>query len=275
MQTKIAKNTINKEKEFEFHKDTIINNVLTNLRNNLDKNEIFLSESDFKFTFAQFVKEYNADEVILEYPILTSKLYKNAPDKCKNGIKESYNCKNPQKRFESDRTFIDLKFKYNDNIYFVEFKYKLKCPKCNIERYGNSFSIRTQSAHNIGRYQFYEDIERMEQIQLSKKCRSFVIFITNDENYWNCDTTSKNRNKADKSDKNFQLKDKKEIMTNYDNGLAYLGGKKCKIKTGKSNYSRRNIFVANNYKIEWKEFKSIQDNTSKFNILTIECAAPH
>ena len=62
----------------------IIKKVLDSLAKNLYSNEIFLSEADFQFSFAQeldrILKEnYKLEKpiIILEYPIMTNELYAN------------------------------------------------------------------------------------------------------------------------------------------------------------------------------------------------------
>lgn len=115
-------------------------------------NEIFLSEADFQFCFAQELdkalknKGIEQPKIILEYPY-------SFKQTCKKG-----------------RAFIDLYFKFNSVNYFIEFKYKLTSildtnnKDIFLKRYNHFFTIKSQGASNNGRYLIYQDIERMEKL---------------------------------------------------------------------------------------------------------------
>ena len=168
---------------------------------------------------------------------------------------------------------------YNNEEYFIEFKYKLKYPNCFVKRYGRDFPVKTQSANNIGRHQVYEDIERMEHIKKNYKCHSFVVFITNDNDYWETDTKKLRNSKTspERSDYNFQLLDgDKTGCTNNDCGLVYLGGikRKSEADTTEDKYSRRPIYVSNSYQIQWKPFRKISEKCGVFIVLVIDCDNP-
>lgn len=260
--------------------NSIMNDTLERLISKISENfetEIFLSESDLQFTFAQAVKDLGAEDIIMEYPIRTEDLYTNACPNCIKDIKDYYNCKEKDERYSADRTFIDLYFKYNNEEYFVEFKYKLKCPNCTVKRYGKDFCVKTQSANNVCRYQVYEDIERMEHIKKNLPCHSFVVFITNDKGYWETDTMQLRKSKNlphERSDYNFQLKDGlKTSCSSNDSGLIYLSTDKRSKNSGEEKYSRRPIYVSNSYDINWKPFKTISENCGEFKVLVIECGS--
>lgn len=262
-----------------FCENNIMNDTLNKLLEKISEQfatEIFLSESDLQFNFAQVAKDIGAENVIMEYPIKTEELYKNACLNCINDIKDYYNCKDKDERFGADRTFIDLYFKYNNEEYFIEFKYKLKCPNCTVKRYGKDFYVKTQSANNVCRYQVYEDIERMEHIKNNLPCHSFVVFITNDKGYWETDTMQLRKSKNlpyERSDYNFQLRDSLKTSCSNNNGLIYLNTDKRNKNLGKDKYSRRPIYVSNSYDINWKPFKTISDDCGEFRVLVIECGS--
>ncbi|MBQ3819009.1 hypothetical protein II810_01035, partial [bacterium] len=204
----------------------LIYKVLECFSHTLLDNEIFLSESDFQFNFAQQVKDFGATDVILEYPILTKCLYEKDTvhfENIRKAIIETYSkykaecsdksCpnynnykKNKQNekcikcyklaKFNNDRTFIDLRFRYHDDEYFIEFKYKLSDTADLVCRYSESeqFKIKNQGAHNLGRPEIYEDIERMEHLKLLKdNACCFVVFITNDSQYWRLNGDENNK----------------------------------------------------------------------------------
>ncbi len=96
--------------------DGIIHEILNDLAKEMEgNNSIFLSEADFQFCFAQKLLEKGVDRnsIILEYPIKTPDLYENS--------KECLDCK----KENDNRTYIDLSFQFDNEICFIEFKYKL------------------------------------------------------------------------------------------------------------------------------------------------------
>lgn len=167
--------------------DNIVDEILNCCLGKLGENEWFLSEDDFKFSFAQAATEKGSTNVILEYPIMTSELYKN-----KTGVKDTFveyytahpgnTTKKPKQRYNENRSFIDVYFEYNGEKHFIELKYKTRNEI--VTRHGMKFSLKDQSAQDLGSYSIYEDIERMEAIMSSiKGCKGHVIVLTNDSNY--------------------------------------------------------------------------------------------
>lgn len=174
----------------------LIKGILEKCKENLKDNEIYLSEDDFKFSFAQAVFDVAEEngvenpEVILEYPILTHELYNN--DRHKELFIESYpaTIRDGESKYNKDRTFIDVYFKYNGDEYFVELKFKTVAIRGENEektvfRHELEFYLKNQGAYDLGLYAFYEDIERMEAIKrINSKRNAFCILVTNDSSYW-------------------------------------------------------------------------------------------
>ena len=219
-------------------------------------NEIFLSEADFQFCFAQELdkalknKGIEQPKIILEYPY-------SFKQTCKKG-----------------RAFIDLYFKFNSVNYFIEFKYKLTSildtnnKDIFLKRYNKFFTIKSQGASNNGRYLIYQDIERMEKIKLeyantdTEACKSYVIFITNDSQYWRI-----NQKESCKS-YNYPLADKMKIEKWCKN--LERTNTKCYKEFKECSYSSLNI--DNNYLINWYDFISLcGKKNNDFRILIIDC----
>ena len=249
-------------------KGPIINNVLVELAKELDNNnEIFLSEADLQFSFAKKLMElYRDAKIILEYPILTCKLYENTPC-CQKYIKENYrdNCKDKDCKFRNDRTYIDLYFELGNEKYFIEFKYKLE-EIGEVNRHNCCKTIlKKQGAEYIGRHHVYEDIERMENIikiqKVPKNVKAYVIMITNDESYWG--------------------KNQKEGQTTYNFPLANIKETTTTTKYGELTYKTsatkppRTLHIEKSYKIEWSKFITLDKVKNEvFNVLQIDCSTP-
>ena len=65
----------------------------------------------------------------------------------------------------------------------VELKYKTR--KLNLLREGESFALREAAAQDISRYDFLNDIQRLEQLRkLPNAQAGFAVLLTNDPSYW-------------------------------------------------------------------------------------------
>lgn len=82
--------------------------------------------------------------------------------------------------------FSDDKYEEGQDLVYVECKYKA-CWKYISDKKLVRQSSRRAPARNITRYQFWEDIKRMELVDKGKQARpvkKYVIVLTNDKNYW-------------------------------------------------------------------------------------------
>lgn len=148
-------------------------NIMKNLQKDLDMQsdrEIYLSECDFQLNLAQKLKD-NKYDVILEYPIKTDELYiykKGASDNTTDSI-----------------SYIDIFCRNDNDIYFIELKYKTMQEEEEVTRYGNKFVLKPHTCHTDNRHDVYKDIERLEcckkwyKEKYHKDCTGYVIFLTN------------------------------------------------------------------------------------------------
>lgn len=88
---------------------------------------------------------------------------------------------------------IDIVLKIGNRFIAIELKNKLKSFTANLSRFGESTDVqilKNQSAQNIGRYQFWKDVKRIELLKQSYEnvIGGVALFLTNDRNYLN--TTS-------------------------------------------------------------------------------------
>ncbi len=65
----------------------------------------------------------------------------------------------------------------------IELKYRTK--ELELEHEGEHFSLRNHRAQPQGRYEFLEDLQRLEQVITDKKAKSgFAVLLTNDQDLW-------------------------------------------------------------------------------------------
>ncbi len=127
---------------------------VTNLMNALARDRpVFHSEADFQLALALCIRDSIPDgRVRLEY-----------------------------KPFPAERMYLDI---WLPGIgVAVELKYRTR--KLNLEREGESFALRNMGAHDIGRCDFLNDIQRLEALRTLPNARAgFALLLTNDPLYW-------------------------------------------------------------------------------------------
>ena len=116
--------------------EEIVNTALKSLFQN---RIIFHSEADFQHALAMTIAENENIKIRLEKPCTISK------DNQNGNIK------------------IDIELTANEDEkdfkYAIELKYKTK--ELNCKYLGENFDLKTQGAHNLGRYDFWKDCERI------------------------------------------------------------------------------------------------------------------
>lgn len=136
-------------------------NIVGEALESLFKNRIiFHSEADFQHALAVTIAENKNIKIRLEKPctILENK--------------------------ENKDIKIDIELTANDGEkdlkYAIELKYKTK--ELNCVYLGENFNLKAQGAHNLGRYDFWKDCERITKLEKTF-CGGCVIFLTNDGLY--------------------------------------------------------------------------------------------
>lgn len=134
-------------------------------------NEILFNERDFQMHLALWLKEStsNYDDVDVEYYVPHNELNDYV--------------------WESELR-LDIVVKKDCEYLPVEIKYKTKKVESKIERFGemlqqNVTVIKNQSAQDIGRYSFWKDIKRLEQVceRFNNVKNAIAVFLTNDDSY--------------------------------------------------------------------------------------------
>jgi len=81
------------------------------------------------------------------------------------------------------RFYVDIWCYGEDFSAAIEMKYKTRRLRTNIR--GEIFDLLSQSAQDIGRYDFLKDIQRLEEIMSGQSnIIGYAIFLTNDSAYW-------------------------------------------------------------------------------------------
>lgn len=117
---------------------------------------VFHSEADFQHAFAWAIHRRLPDaQVRLEFPF--------SP--------------------ERGQWHLDVWVEQESAALAAELKYKTR--GLSVQVHGERFSLKDQSAQDLGRYDFLKDIQRLEQVISDRKdVTGYAILLTNDSAYW-------------------------------------------------------------------------------------------
>ena len=196
---------------------------------------VFHSEADFQHAFAWLVHTEMADyQVRLEF----------RPD-------------------PHERVYLDMWIK-NINL-AIELKYKTRDATLTYE--GESYNLLRQGAHDLGRYDFLKDVQRLENLQLLGVARAgLAIFLTNEHLYW------KPPGRPDKVDKAFHLHEERRIH----GGLTWSP----EAGAGTVHKRKRPINLKGTYDLVWHDYSGgekqpplisgTRSSNARFRYLAIE-----
>ncbi|MBN1136476.1 MAG: hypothetical protein JXM73_07815 [Anaerolineae bacterium] len=81
------------------------------------------------------------------------------------------------------RMYLDIWATDKTTTLAIELKYKTR--RLSIKVKGEDYELLNQSAQDIGRYDFWRDVQRVEQVVAGRPSTiGYVIFLTNDSAYW-------------------------------------------------------------------------------------------
>src|SRR5690606_7856262 len=117
---------------------------------------LFHSEADFQHAFALELHRLAPDwEVRLEVPVRT----------------------------QLASVHLDLLARSGTSEVAIELKYKTRA--LTLDLGGEEFALKSHAAQDLGRYDFFKDLSRVEKFSQSGPSRSgYAIFLTNDSAYW-------------------------------------------------------------------------------------------
>ena len=196
---------------------TIIMNAIAELAN---ENKVFHSEADFQFQLAWMIKyRENNFEIRIEKPYLID-------------IKNIY---------------IDIIiFDNNNNAYAIELKYATSQVKFNLGK--ETFSLKQQGATNQKRYDYYHDIQRLENLKNKNLIKNgYTILLTNNLGYLN---------EPKGVDKEFNFSNSHII-----NPGSYFFLEKAKQGTIKGRMKK--IIINKTYNCKWNDYLTLSLPTQK------------
>ena len=124
----------------------------------------------------------------------------------------------------------------------VEVKYKTRL--ASVSHGGELYSLRNQSAQDIGRHDFIKDIRRLENyVNARPDAKGYAILLTNDQSYW---STSR---RSDTDDSQFRLHEKRVLAGSVTWGSAASAGTKHKREAP--------IAFSGTYSVAWNDFSSV------------------
>ena len=188
--------------------------------------EYFMSEQEVQIYIANYLYKTNKfQDVFLEYYIPI------------NEIK-------PYPWEKNKKIYIDIVVYANDKYYPIEIKYKTKTQVVPMKLFGGriNLSLGQQGAQNIGCYDFWKDIKRLEILEekFPEVEKGIMLFVTNDETY-----LLRPRNKT-VGYAQFALNEDKTV--NSGEKLDWNGSLSISV-------NRPPIELKNNYILNWKDLK--------------------
>lgn len=155
---------------------------------------------------------------------------------------------------------VDICIRYRDEIAAVELKYKTR--DLTVDRDGERYRLKNQSAQDTGRYDFIRDIQRLEHVVGGHVASvGYAILLTNDSSYWT------GPGKTDTVDAKFRVHDARILEGELGWGPnASDGTMKGREKLLK---------LRGRYVVEWMDFSRPSDATyGTLRSLTIAVADP-
>ena len=188
---------------------------------------VFYSEADFQYALAWTLHALLPDSRIrLEYPVVKRKRM----------------------------IYLDILLRARDLSLAIELKYKTSLLEC--EHEGEMFSLKDQSAQDVGRYDFVLDIHRLERLkQGSPSTKGWCILLTNDALYWKTPTRST-------VDEQFRLHD----------GRTLSGSPQWSTLASKGTTSgrTRKLDLSGSYPLQWRDYSRVGDgNSATFRYLSV------
>ncbi len=193
-----------------------------------DKRRVFHSEADFQFAFAWESK--------LLYPHIEVRL-------------ETHPKENPALRLD-----VQILDRHNTETIAVELKYLTR--EWAGEDAGETFALKTHSAHDIKRYDVVKDIFRVEDfIRGRQSWRGFAVVLTNVAAYWTVPNGESNS-----LDAAFRIHDNANLA-------GILGWKAI---TGTARGRSGDISLAGRYPLRWSDYSSLDESSAgKFRSLIV------
>ena len=209
--------------------DLSISAVLTALAK---QRPLFHSEADFQHTMAWEIHErLPRASVRLERPVEVS---------------------HPNRRLH-----VDIWIEQDGHVLAIELKYKTRALQVLIE--DEQYALRSQTAQDLGRYDFIKDIGRVENIVTDRAPRAsgYAILLTNDPSYW---THPRRDNTADAR---FRLREGNALRGDLGWGPSASEG----TKRGREDL----LQLKRSYALRWEDYsRPAEGSYGRFRYLVVE-----
>ena len=141
----------------------------------------------------------------------------------------------------------------------IELKYKTK--KGTFERHGETFNLKQHGAQNLGRFDYFDDIRRLQFLKKHGIIeKGYAIFLTNDPLYWK---PIKGKNFSS----NFSMEDERIIESNTK--LGWTGNPSEGSVTKKRLYPNNPIILDNKHQLKWHEFSNLRGLSFKYLMIEV------
>ena len=212
------------------------NELITVIQSLAKSRAVFHSEADFQHELAMILNQKTNKEIRLEKPF--------ADISIKPGSKTT--------------TKIELDILAVAEGLGIELKYKTKEAQLTVNN--EDFNLRNHGAQNLGRYDFFDDIRRVQELKRSGLLnRGIVVFLTNDPTYWNQSTR---RNLSTQ----FSMNEGRII--NQKTTLGWEGNPTVRSVTKKRLAPFNPITIEHKIELSWKSYSNI--GVSEFKFLLVE-----
>lgn len=198
---------------------------------------IFHSEADFQHSLGLLLSKKFTFHVRLETPFEIPHYNKKSNKK----LKVELDIFMPKEKIG-----IELKYKTKEGIF---------------EEHGETFSLKQHGAQNLGRFDYFDDIRRLQLLKGENIInKGFAIFLTNDPLYWK---PIKGKNFSS----NFSMEDERIIESNAK--LGWTGNPSEGSVTKKRLYPNNPIILDNKHQLKWHEFSNLRGVSFKYLIIEI------
>lgn len=206
-------------------------NMISIMNNLCAQRPIFHSEADFQHSLAW-------------------EIHKSLPD---TSIRLELPWSNEEKQ-----NHLDVWISSSDFKIAIELKYKTRGLQTLVN--GETYSLKDQSAQDLGRYDFLKDVMRLEQlISQYNDWIGFALLLTNDSSYWKVPNTFQT------VDASFRLHQGKNIQGK----LAWGAG----AAPGTIRNRESPIFLKNSYQANWNDYsRPSMGSYGRFRYLLLQVA---
>ena len=162
-----------------------------------------------------------------------------------------------EKQVSADGVRVHLDLLVQEPSYELAIELKYKTRATTLIHAEETFSLRNQSAQDVGRHDFLKDIQRLERYtQGHPGSTGYAVLVTNDRTYWNL------ARKTNAVDSEFRLHEGRVVEGGVTWGAMASAGTKHKREA--------TIMLAGKYKMVWSDYSSPgQGNAGTFRYVLL------